>query len=552
MRWTLLACLALSISACRSTARCPDGQVFNESGDCVAETTCPAGRDPETGRCRGVEMDAGPVTDMDAGFDAAPTPIDSCVPRGAETCDNVDDDCDGRVDEMATCDLANATARCEAGACIVTGCVTGFLDCTSEPGCETPRDRQNCSACADQCAPLEGCGAMGCAPPTIDWTLRGDIPQQLAAGTGGYVYGVFTDEAALDYTWSVSAVGDAAPGMTQPADLDPLVDILDLDAAFAPRIAVRLRSVGADINGVSYGGSGDASSDAFVGPPAIRFGGSGEQQVAAIAESSLVRVGFGSFDTELRINGGSPITGDPSCNLFVWIRRGGADQVYPFPCDSVATSPDCITGDVGSATVNEKCIYASLALSGDSAIAFLGTNLDGTLDYRGERVSNAGHQPVIIAFRTTDGTPLWSLALPDGGGEESRVPISADGDRLYVGLAERLLTLDAATGTELNSLAIPVTAVDASGGLVATLGSSASAVLIDGQTVAPGGILAVHRATGEFVHGLRIEGGGTGGLAIDSFGGVMVSPSFSGVIRVAGNSYSSSEGGALFHLNPAP
>ena len=55
-----------------------------------------------------------------------------------EVCNNIDDNCDGTVDEGALCFLPNANSACVVGACQVTSCNAGFLDCDGNPlnGCE--------------------------------------------------------------------------------------------------------------------------------------------------------------------------------------------------------------------------------------------------------------------------------------------------------------------------------------------------------------------------------------------------------------------------------
>lgn len=73
----------------------------------------------------------------------------------AETCNGLDDDCDGLVDDGVTCPpVANATSACASGACQVT-CNAGFAQCDGNPanGCETSlmTDVLNCGVCGNAC-----------------------------------------------------------------------------------------------------------------------------------------------------------------------------------------------------------------------------------------------------------------------------------------------------------------------------------------------------------------------------------------------------------------
>ncbi|MFC1889379.1 putative metal-binding motif-containing protein [Thermodesulfobacteriota bacterium] len=61
-------------------------------------------------------------------------------PGNLETCNGVDDDCDGQVDEGVTCELPNATATCAGvSGCLIDFCDTGWANCDSDhaTGCET-------------------------------------------------------------------------------------------------------------------------------------------------------------------------------------------------------------------------------------------------------------------------------------------------------------------------------------------------------------------------------------------------------------------------------
>ena len=103
----------------------------------------------DAGRCRLVECEPGFVdidNDLTNGCEAP------CVVNGDETCNEVDDDCDGRTDEgfdlsndVANCgDCGNACAIdngapfCNGGRCDVLSCGQGFVDLDHDPanGCE--------------------------------------------------------------------------------------------------------------------------------------------------------------------------------------------------------------------------------------------------------------------------------------------------------------------------------------------------------------------------------------------------------------------------------
>ncbi len=86
-----------------------------------------------------------------------------------DTCDFLDNDCDGQTDEDAptqddsencgfcgnVCSFSNAQSQCSAGTCIMVSCDTGFDDCnmSDQDGCETSLGTgENCSSCGDSCS----------------------------------------------------------------------------------------------------------------------------------------------------------------------------------------------------------------------------------------------------------------------------------------------------------------------------------------------------------------------------------------------------------------
>src|SRR5262249_25380346 len=93
-----------------------------------------------------------------------------------ETCNNEDDDCDGKIDEdvQADCKADHAVATCTAGECRIAECKDGYRDCNNREadGCEVaPNDVMNCGSCGHQCKFLnalaacmnDSCVQVGCA-----------------------------------------------------------------------------------------------------------------------------------------------------------------------------------------------------------------------------------------------------------------------------------------------------------------------------------------------------------------------------------------------------
>ncbi len=126
-----------------------------EAGRCVMGA-CEAGwhdadRDPGTG----CEYLCAPTREGVEACDTIDNDCDGAVDEGLdapELCNGADDDCDGAVDEGfdlladpencgacgRVCDLPDARARCEAAACLISGCLGGFVDLDGRPenGCE--------------------------------------------------------------------------------------------------------------------------------------------------------------------------------------------------------------------------------------------------------------------------------------------------------------------------------------------------------------------------------------------------------------------------------
>jgi len=89
-----------------------------------------------------------------------------------ETCNTLDDDCDGSIDEGgAGCATApNAITACVGGNCTIVSCTPGFANCDGNPinGCETNTNTSvnNCGACGLVCNlpnAIETCVGGSCA-----------------------------------------------------------------------------------------------------------------------------------------------------------------------------------------------------------------------------------------------------------------------------------------------------------------------------------------------------------------------------------------------------
>jgi uncharacterized repeat protein (TIGR01451 family) len=74
-----------------------------------------------------------------------------------ESCNGLDDNCNGQVDEGSSLcpPTANGTQTCQAGACTLSSCNSGFSNCDNNPsnGCEvnTNTNPNNCGACGNAC-----------------------------------------------------------------------------------------------------------------------------------------------------------------------------------------------------------------------------------------------------------------------------------------------------------------------------------------------------------------------------------------------------------------
>jgi alpha-tubulin suppressor-like RCC1 family protein len=120
------------------------------------------------------------------------------TPGADERCDDLDNDCDGTVDEGAdaACAVTNGSGTCNAGVCEVDSCDASFEDCDSSvaTGCEvdTRADPFNCGGCGMICGIGDSCGATAGTcdeSPFVQIMLGADFSTALRASGGIAAWG---------------------------------------------------------------------------------------------------------------------------------------------------------------------------------------------------------------------------------------------------------------------------------------------------------------------------------------------------------------------------
>ncbi|MCC7537830.1 MAG: hypothetical protein IT379_16520 [Deltaproteobacteria bacterium] len=218
--------LALGGGACGSSdIPCSvDSECPNEpTGDPCAEWRCDATKSvcarQRTDRdrdgfapvaCAGSATAGAPATDCD-------DTRASAAPDAAETCNRMDDDCDGEIDEQAAASslcatVANTTIECRDGVCEVAGCHGSYEDCNrrATDGCETDVsiDPRHCGACGVACPEMPGvtacaaglCTCAGALPAVCGGVCVDTATSSVHCGACGVVCSIAAGFSCIEGT----------------------------------------------------------------------------------------------------------------------------------------------------------------------------------------------------------------------------------------------------------------------------------------------------------------------------------------------------------------
>ncbi|MBP6729612.1 MAG: hypothetical protein KA129_08315 [Microthrixaceae bacterium] len=187
------------IEACDAAMRDEDCDGTANSGcACVSGATRPCGATTDEGAC---------VIGVERCVDGAWAACDGGVGPRAETCDGVDEDCDGTTDgSTATCpEVPNATQRCVSGACAIDACEAGWEDCDRDPvnGCE---------------------GRVGsCCPAGCAWGCSGDVCRSAVQVAIGRNFACALRDDGRVACWGDDGFGVLGDGSEDPRPLPGLV-----------------------------------------------------------------------------------------------------------------------------------------------------------------------------------------------------------------------------------------------------------------------------------------------------------------------------------------
>jgi hypothetical protein len=221
---------------CGNLCSFPNAGASCSGGTCVM-SSCNAGF---------VDLDGDPATGCEY----------ACTATGTESCNGVDDDCDGMVDEGfdlmtnamhcglcgRACVFPNATGACVAGVCGIASCAAGFLDVDGDPatGCEymcTPSGAgDTCNGMDDDCD-----GAVDESDPMVGTTC--------GSSTGACMTGIRSCEFGM-----LVCVGGRGPTAETCNSLDDDCDgSTDESTAASPIPGVGVRCGATDLGVCEYG-----------------------------------------------------------------------------------------------------------------------------------------------------------------------------------------------------------------------------------------------------------------------------------------------------------
>jgi Regulator of chromosome condensation (RCC1) repeat len=182
-------------------AGCPTGTLRTPSGACLPPS------------------DAAP---SDAAANDGGSP---CQVHGPETCNGLDGDCNGTVDDGPAANSCSAVehgeAGCSAGACYASSCSNGWSDCDHQVanGCEAhlADDLLNCGACGNACG--WDCTTQSECDDAVEFVGNSQSKCVLRESGTVVCWGANDQGQLGDGTTEPHATPEVVPGLTEVIDL---------------------------------------------------------------------------------------------------------------------------------------------------------------------------------------------------------------------------------------------------------------------------------------------------------------------------------------------